>query len=128
MRGNDKIKYPVSKHSDTRLVAPQDDELIAILGGYNWDNLTITTDEYRSICKWADINYKFKETDAAKKLMEADASRAAMRHAQFHGMRMIAYISQFLEQGDDPVEWISGILSEMGFDAQWEYEEEEGEE
>lgn len=105
---------------------PSSATLVDLLGGYQASSVTLTNDEMRHLRKF----YGFVDDKTQNPLIQAGNNRNVIRHAEIDGLRLIAYLSQYLEPGDDPVEVLSCRLSECGYDVgeQWESGEEEKEE
>lgn len=49
-------------------------------------------------------------------LFQAGADRNALRHAQFDGMRIIAWLAQYVPVGEDPLKHVVQLASQAGFD------------
>ena len=47
---------------------------------------------------------------------QAGTDRNTLRHAECDGLRMLAWISRFMDQGDDPVRTLVQIAVEAGLD------------
>jgi len=125
-----KTKAPLwdeSEFGSSVTVCPSDKAMLKLLGGcMSHHGVRITSDQYNQICKWADINNRFDDEDESKKLLEADAVRCAFTEAEAQGSRMVAFVAKFLEKGEDPVQWLSGLLYDAGYDVEcWEDEEDD---
>lgn len=61
-------------------------------------------------------------------LYEAGRDVGCFRQARTDGLRLMAYLSEFLGRGEDPVRFIQGLCADAGFDAPDEWEDEEEDE
>lgn len=93
---------------------------IDLLGGVIAEShgaVVITRDEAKQLREF--YGYAPEENE----LMEAAAIRNMFRDAEVDGLRLIAYLAQYMDLGDDPVRWVAEILSEAGFDCEIDSED-----
>jgi len=59
---------------------------------------------------------------------EAGRDVGCFRRARTDGLRVMAYLSKFMEKGEDPVRFIQGLCADAGYDApdEWGDDEDEG--
>lgn len=72
----------------------------------------------------------FSEKDV-RAMHQAGSDRNLFRHVRNDGLRVMAFLSKFLDRGEDPVELLEGLMSEAGFDcmlSDWEPYKDENEE
>lgn len=87
-----------------------DEAVIQLLGGRRFEGNLFTNDQ----CKMLYKIYGFsKEED---EFIEAGNFRNLMRHVSHDGRRVMAFLSQYLEHGEDPVNLIATALSDQGYD------------
>lgn len=55
-----------------------------------------------------------------KKLLQARADRNAMRHAESDGLRVIAWLAQYLTAGEDPLKYVIQLSTQCGLDVDFE--------
>jgi len=117
----DKIKHPKMELRNgglSSLVQPSDKALLSFFPSYNWKGVTVTDEQRKKVFEWLGIDVKDISC-----IEEAGASVNAMKHASFHGLRLLLFLAgnNLLEEGDDPVEWLSGVLANNGYDVEpWE--------
>lgn len=88
------------------------------------DGVALTKDEFKNLQKL----YEFTETDKSQ-FHKAGSDRNLIRHAKCDGLRVIAFMSKFLEPGEDPVKVLARLASNYGFDVgcddiDWAYDEQ----
>jgi len=84
-----------------------------------WEEEEASNNIYYNVPKQKkpDIENILKET---KRFYEAGNIKNIMREASHDGRRIMAFISKFLEKGEDPVKLIAECMSQVGFDVQLE--------
>jgi hypothetical protein len=66
--------------------------------------------------KWKDaIQAHAKWTDP-RAFLQAGADRNAMRHAEVDGLRLLAWISRYVEPGEDPLKLLVQLTVDAGYD------------
>ncbi len=111
----------------TYLVTPSDIPVVKLLGGFTLEGFTYTEGQARRIGKHYGIeiprvNRKVDTNDLAR----TGAWKDAARHATRDGLRIMAVISEYLEEGQDPVEFIVSQLRDLDYDvASLGFEEDE---
>lgn len=115
------FKVPGDKlHTDT----PSTSDLIRVLGlGSYYQSVAFSKDQTRRLMNF----YGFK--DETNPLMEAGMHRNMFRHVERDGLRVMAFLSKYLEPGQDPVKLVAQLCMEAGHDVpndyDWIYEDEE---
>jgi hypothetical protein len=93
-------------------------------------------EEYDAIdSDWTRRNFRKKpepfDAEAMRRFYSTGSDRNLFRHAQRDGLRLMAFLSEFVEQGHDPVKLVVQLASEAGFDVgshvEWAFDEEEDE-
>ncbi len=91
--------------------------MIHLTGGHSCGQVTITRDQHAKLSKL----YGFDTRNLAP-LDAAGVTRNLFRYAQADGLRVMAFLSKYLEQGQDPVRLQQELMVEAGFDVQLEEE------
>lgn len=107
-------------HTDT----PSTANMIKLLGPGGWSgSVAFSKDQVRRLMK----AYGFKE-DRSHPLAEQGTFRNLVRHTERDGLRVMAFLSRYLQPGQDPVKLVAQLCSEAGFDVpndiDWIYEED----
>lgn len=117
MSKNNKLE-PKDEELGMSLVEPKDHVSVKLLGGVSHKGLAITRDQAANLARWLEIDPKDvlerKDDDGTKRLEKAGNWRNVSRHAEHHGMRLIAFLAgrRLLENGKDPVESLAEMLYE----------------
>lgn len=95
------------------LLSSKSSETIAKLLGirYVFESVAFTKDEFTSLKKL----YEFSDDDSGI-LEQAGTDRNLIRHARCDGLRVMAFLSRFLEPGEDPVKFLARVLGDACFD------------
>ena len=56
------------------------------------------------------------DEEAIRKMHQAGSDRNLLRHVRSDGLRVMAFLSKYLERHEDPVEFLEGLCSEVGLD------------
>jgi hypothetical protein len=85
--------------------------MIGLLGsGYTQEGVTLSKSEFRAIRKLYDVKPEDNE------FTQAGTDRNVMRHAEFDGLRMVAWLAQYVEPGQDPLRTLVQLAVEAGID------------
>lgn len=69
------------------------------------------------------VLYGFDMQACTNELERAGATRNLFRAAEQDGLRCMAFLARYCEEGQDPVQLVAAGLAELGFDVQLEEEE-----
>lgn len=78
-------------------------------------------EEY-TLRSWADLH---QEALDVLSMHNTGDTRNLFRHAESDGLRLMAFLSQFVEPGEDPVRMVASALAEQGYDVCLDEEDEE---
>lgn len=56
--------------------------------------------------------------EAHRVLLKEGSQRNLLRHVQHDGLRLMALLSEHLEDGEDPVKFVARLLEDQGYDIQ----------
>jgi hypothetical protein len=85
--------------------------MIGLLGaGFTNEYVILSKSEFRAIQKLYDV----KPEDNV--FVQAGTDRNVMRHAEFDGLRMMAWLAQYVEPGQDPLRTLVQLAIEAGID------------
>lgn len=95
------------------VLSSKSSEAIAKLLGvrYVFEGVAFTKDEFTRLKRL----YEFSDDDSGI-LEQAGTDRNLIRHAKCDGLRIMAFLSKFLEPGEDPVKFLARVLVEACFD------------
>jgi hypothetical protein len=66
-----------------------------------------------------------KEKEDLRTFERAGSGRNIFRHVRSDGLRLMAFLSKFLEKDEDPVKFVHDLCMEAGYDTPNDWEEEE---
>lgn len=92
------------------LVTPQCQVFLELLGGFERNGVLLTNDQIRSLRKLYEIQPE------SNLLMEAGADRNMFREAEQDGLRIVAWLSKFVEPGEDPLKAVILMAADAGWD------------
>jgi len=93
------------------VTTPATGRMIGLLGsGYTQEGVTLSKSEFRAIRKLYDVKPEDNE------FTQAGTDRNVMRHAEFDGLRMVAWLAQYVEPGQDPLRTLVQLAVEAGID------------
>lgn len=110
------------KNEGAFVTTPMDSTSIALLGGFNHGSVCVTRDQedrFRKI-------YGFTSRRGRTALENAGDIRNLMRYADIDGLRVMAFLSRYLEPGEDPVRLLQNALSDAGYDVSDMPDEDDG--
>ena len=89
---------------------PLAEQQAAMIGGVNSGSVTLSRKEIKNLCRVYDTQHDENELIAARNVT------SGLRLAQRDGMRMVAWLSEYLEAGEDPVKMLVRLVMETGYD------------
>lgn len=116
------MKRPKSE-SGSVTATKQDAIMIDLLGkAYRYEGVALTHDQINRLKKV----YGFTKSDD-NLLTQAGDFRNLTRYVQEDGIRVMAFLSRYLEPGEDPVKLTQRLCIDAGFDVpDYEEDDEEG--
>ena len=85
-------------------------DTISLLGGHCYKGVHATRAEHERVMRL----YGFQHDDNV--LMNAGAEVRAWREAQTDGLRLMAFLAEYLERGEDPVVYVARMLADAGYE------------
>lgn len=122
-------------NSTIHVTTPRSSELIGLLGGgLTYEGLALTNDEVRALRKLYGYSSPQKlplseeepsyggrdQSQKVEDFHQAGADRNLLRHANLDGLRVVAWLAKFVEQGEDPLAFLVGVMSDSGMDVDHE--------
>lgn len=93
------------------VTTPGSSQMIGLLGaGFTKENVTLSKIEFRAIQRLYDV------TPEDNMFIQAGTDRNVMRLAEFDGLRMMAWLAQYVEPGQDPLRTLVQLAIEAGID------------
>jgi len=115
---NDFVKHPrvdTERPGSASIAEPDDAWQIQLLGGVVWGAVALTPTQVSNIEKWCGVDPRRDEDNV---LARAGTQRNVKRYTELHGMRLMAFLAgnNLLEEGEDPVKFLTGVLYDGGYD------------
>lgn len=103
-------------NSSVHITTPRNSEVLGLIGGgLVHEGLALTNDEVRYLREV--YGYKLEDPDQeAADFFQAGADRNLIRHAQLDGLRLVAWLAKYLQEGDDPLAYIVGVMADSGME------------
>lgn len=107
-----KSNRPNTKNG-TVMATKNDCAMFELFGGNSYRGVAFTKSQMEDLWKYYGFDGRFN----SKSDLENDgAVRNLFRHIESDGLRLMAFLSKYLEREEDPVQMIAMALSDAGFD------------
>lgn len=100
------------------LATKADVESYELFGGVKFERNGFTKEQVQSL--WEYYEFEGELDITAKNFESAGSIRNLLRHINSDGLRVMAFLSKYLEKDEDPVGLVATALIEMGFDVEIE--------
>lgn len=97
----------------------QDKTMISLMGGYSFEGNDFTHDQVKRLKEV----YGYNGEDPSE-LNKAGSFKNLMRDVSHDGRRVMAFLSSFLEEGEDPVRFIAEALADLSYDVDVDLQED----
>lgn len=84
--------------------------MLSLCGGTNHGGVSLTHDEVKHLKRVYEVHPE------EHPMLEAGALRNVLRAAEHDGMRIMAWLSGFLEPGEDPLKFVVQVAIEAGLE------------
>ncbi len=108
-------------YAGTLTATTLDATMIDLTGGVMHGSVGFTKDQIKRLSKV----YGFTTVTDKNDLEQAGGQRNLMRHVEVDGMRAMAFLSRYLEKGEDPVRFLQNAMVDVGYDVPDLMEDEE---
>ena len=113
-------------NSSIHITTPRSSGLLALLGGgLTYDGLALTKDEVRALQKLYGYSTPQKlpppkegrdQSQKVEDFHQAGADRNLIRHANLDGLRLVAWLAKFVDEGKDPLAFLVRVMLDAGYD------------
>lgn len=94
----------------------EDRQIVKLLGGYYYHAFTATQDQMEKLSQIYRFDLPKCPANPLERWNETGKIRNLFRHVEHDGLRVMAFLSRFLEPDEDPVAFVAKLCADAGFD------------
>lgn len=91
-------------------ITPRSSEVLSFAGGMRLDGVTLTKTQFKSLVELYEVE---PEQDT---LLQSGVDRNVLRHASHDGLRLLAWLAEYVPNGTDPLKFLVQLAVDMGLD------------
>lgn len=91
-------------------ITPRSSEVLSFAGGVRLGGVTLTKTQFKSLVELYEVE---PEQDT---LLQSGVDRNVLRHASHDGLRLLAWLAEYVPKGTDPLKFLVQLTVDVGLD------------